>query len=94
MKKLIIIFTLLFSHNTYASCQIKADVKGLVCDFCARSLEKIFSKRDEVTNIKVDLNKGEVLINLKKNKTLKSEIIKKLIADSGYNVTKINNDCK
>jgi len=34
---------------------VTVKVNGLVCDFCARALEKIFSKQDSVENIEVDL---------------------------------------
>merc|ERR1711991_403875 len=35
---------------------IVADVLGVVCDFCALAMNKIFSKREEVAAIYVDLD--------------------------------------
>lgn len=72
---------------------INVKVNGLVCDFCARALEKVFSKREEVSGINVDLNNGLVAINMKPGKTIDDETLTKLITDSGYNVTQIDKGC-
>ncbi len=69
--------------------QVLIKVNGLVCDFCARALEKVFSKRDEVANIAVDLSKAEVRVTMKPNQTLDDATLTSLITDSGYNVTQI-----
>ncbi len=77
------------------SCQNIIDVKvnGLVCDFCARALEKVFSKKDEVAGIDVDLNNGSVSIVMNPDTTLDDKILEQLITDSGYNVVAINKGC-
>ena len=36
---------------------VVVDVLGVVCDFCATAMNKVFSKRDEVAAIYVDLDK-------------------------------------
>ncbi len=72
---------------------VNVKVNGLVCDFCARALEKVFGKREEVSGIKVDLDKGDIRINLKPGQTLDDETVKQLVTDSGYNVTAINKGC-
>lgn len=72
---------------------INVEVNGLVCDFCARALEKVFGKKDEVAGIDVNLKEGYVKINLNNGRNLKDEEIRKLITDSGYNVVNIKNDC-
>lgn len=78
-----------------ASCENKIDVKvnGLICDFCARALEKVFSKRQEVKGIDVDLDNGNVTIAMQPGKTLDDATITQLITDSGYNVTNIHKGC-
>ena len=38
------------------------NVKVMVCDFCARGIEKTFKKDTNVKKIDVDLSKGKVLI--------------------------------
>lgn len=99
MKKLItfIATITLFVQPVQAaeSCAdtINVSVNGLVCDFCARALEKVFSKQDAVSGIKVDLDKGLVTVTMKPNQTIDDETLTKLITDSGYNVTNIQNGC-
>jgi len=69
-------------------------VNGLVCDFCARALEKVFGKRDEVTGIQVDLDKGQIAVATKPGKSLDDATLTRLITNSGYNVVNIDNACK
>lgn len=69
---------------------LKVYVHGLVCDFCARSLEKLFNKNDSVNNVEINLDEMLVTIQLKENKNLNDDTIKKLVEDSGYNVVLIN----
>ncbi len=78
-----------------ADCKnfIKVDVNGLVCDFCARALEKVFGKRDDVSGIDVDLDNGKVSIAMKEGKTIDDETLTQLITDSGYNIVTIHKGC-
>ena len=79
-----------------AACEdvVNVSVNGLVCDFCARALEKTFGKQDEVSQINVDLEKGQVAIAMKEGITISDEMLTKLITDSGYNVTAIDKGCQ
>ncbi|MGB1801092.1 MAG: heavy-metal-associated domain-containing protein [Gammaproteobacteria bacterium] len=70
--------------------QINVNVFGLVCDFCAQAIEKVFMKREEVAGIKVDLSAGLIAIFTKKDLILDDETLTKLILDSGYNVDSIS----
>jgi len=69
--------------------EITVKVNGLVCDFCARSLEKIFYQRDGVYGVDVDLDKGEVALDVTETTQISDAEITKLINDSGFNVTEI-----
>lgn len=69
-----------------------ADVNGLVCDFCAQALEKVFSKKTEVENITVNLDEKVVTINFKEGQNLDDETLKEMINDSGYAVTEIRRE--
>ena len=62
---------------------------GMVCDFCAQSIEKVFMKRDEVQGIKIDLNNQKIIIFLKQELTLEENVILKLFEDAGYGVENI-----
>ncbi len=68
---------------------VTVKVNGLVCDFCARSIEAMMKKRDDVSSIHADLGKGEVHLGLKAGATLDDKTLTKLITDSGYAVTAI-----
>ena len=63
------------------------NVKGMVCDFCARGIEKTFKKDIQVVKIDVDLNKGKVLIAYTKDKLINFEDIKTKILANGQNAT-------
>ena len=78
-----------------AACEdtINVKVNGLVCDFCARALEKVFGKRDDVSGINVDLDNGLVKVAMKPGQTIDDETLTKLITDSGYNVAAIDKGC-
>ena len=79
-----------------AACEdtINVKVSGLVCDFCARSLEKVFLKRGDVAGIKVDLGKGSVVVAMKPGLTIDDATLTKLITDSGYNVSAVQRGCE
>ena len=99
MKKLIllsIVFTSLHSksiaNNNYST--VYAYVNGLVCDFCARALEKTIGKQDSVKSINVDLKDKVITINFNENQKLDINVIKKLINDGGYTVREITYEKK
>ncbi len=94
MKKLLLILAActLSIAPAYAGEVIKVNVNGLVCDFCARALEKVFSKQEAVSNIDVDLTKKLVTVFLKEGASLSDENVTNLITDSGYNVEAIHHE--
>ena len=63
---------------------------GMVCDFCAQAIEKVFMNREEVQGIKIDLNNQKVVLFLEKNSILDDNIILELFENAGYGVEKIN----
>ena len=69
---------------------VDVDTNGMVCDFCAQSIEKILMKRQEVQGIFVDLDNQKVVIYLKNNSTSSDVVIIKLFEESGYGVNRIN----
>ena len=68
---------------------VYVSVNGLVCDFCARSIEKMFEKKKAVSRISVDLENMLITIFLRDNQKLNDETIIELIKDSGYDVTEV-----
>ena len=80
--------------HTLKSKIIDVEVEGLVCDFCAQSIEKVFMKQPGVEVVYVNLDRGNVHIKMadvfKKDEDGISDIrIRKLFKDAGYNVTNI-----
>ena len=101
MKFIITIILLFFTLITFSITKsqeklenevLSISVNGLVCDFCARSIEKLFSKKESVKSINVNLEQMLITISLKKGKSLNDDIITKVITDSGYDIREIRRD--
>ena len=71
---------------------VVAKVNGLVCDFCAQALKKVFKKEDAVETISVDLDAGEVRVFLKDGQNLSDDRLAKLIRKSGYSLVDITHE--
>ena len=80
------------SQNRIENEVLNISVNGLVCDFCARSIEKLFSKKESVKSINVNLEEMLITINLKKGKILNDVIIRQVIRDSGYDIKEIKRE--
>ncbi|MED5368073.1 MAG: heavy metal-associated domain-containing protein, partial [Pseudomonadota bacterium] len=64
-------------------------VTGMVCDFCARGIEKTFQEDAGFKKIDVDLDTGKVLIAYTPNTEIINEEIEKKILSNGQTVTDI-----
>jgi len=62
-------------------------VSGMVCDFCARGIEKTFTRDKSVLKVDVDLSGGKVLIAYGTEKNIDFEEIKMKIMSNGQNAT-------
>jgi len=62
-------------------------VSGMVCDFCARGIEKTFFKDKSVLKLDVDLSGGKVFIAFEGDKNIDFEDIKNKILSNGQNAT-------
>ena len=62
-------------------------VNGMVCDFCARGIERTFKKDKAVQKIDVDLNRGKVLVMYTQSAKVNFEDIKQKILSNGQNAT-------
>lgn len=69
---------------------IMLNVNGLVCDFCAESIRKIFGKEEAVQKVHVDLANGKVRVDLKPGKTMDDATLEGLIRKSGYALVSID----
>lgn len=68
---------------------IVIEVNGLVCDFCARAVEKVFYKQDGVESVDVNLDEHAVTVGLAEGYDLTDEQITTFITDAGYNLVNI-----
>jgi copper chaperone CopZ len=87
MKKILILFTFL-TTSVFAATQ-KIEVNGMVCAFCAQGIEKSLSKIETTKDVYVNLDEGFVILE-STNEGVGEDKIKKIIVDSGYDVTKIS----
>ena len=69
--------------------EIHVSVNGLVCDFCAQSIQKLFNKEESVEAVDINMDEGMIKIGLKDGYNMDDNLITKLITDSGYNVERI-----
>ena len=65
-------------------------VEGMVCDFCAQAIQKVFLKKEQVAGITVDLDNQNVIIALKEDTNISDNVIEDLFVNAGYNVSEIN----
>jgi hypothetical protein len=68
---------------------IVADVLGVVCDFCALAMNKIFGKRGEVAAMYVDLDTKALSLVLTPGASLSDEAIADLAMQAGYRVADV-----
>ena len=64
-------------------------VNGMVCDFCARALEKVFTNEEEVESLDISLEDKTVTVTFKEGETLSDDALSFLITDSGYDVERV-----
>ena len=69
---------------------ININVNGMVCDFCAQSIEKVFMKRNEVKGINVNLEDQKVVIYFDKETDIEDSVISTISEYAGYTVETIN----
>ena len=78
-----------FVQNQSGSQIAVVSVTGMVCDFCARGIEKTFKKDIGVKKIDVDLANGKVLIAYAATAKIVNEDIEQKILSNGQTVTDI-----
>ena len=71
---------------------ITAKVNGMVCDFCARAVTKVFGKQEAVETVHVDLDNGEIHVTLKAGADLSDETVSDLVKKSGYDLVSIERE--
>ncbi len=73
---------------------VVVDVLGVVCDFCAVAMNKIFGKREEVSALYVDLDKKTLSLVVNKGASLSDQDIENLAKRAGYRIAAIRRDAE
>lgn len=95
MKKTIVTALLacfVVSASSAEAETIDIKVKGLVCDFCARAMEKTLQRTGKTEDIEIDLNKGQVRIETRAGQSMTDQEIEQAITDSGYHLVEISRE--
>ena len=100
IKMLIVFMSLIlltFCIGSAYAKTIKIGVEGMVCDFCAQSIQKVFLKQAGVEKVDVNLDIGKVTVKMADvfkddEDGISDERIKQLFLDAGYDVSKIERD--
>lgn len=86
-----IILLMLVASAAWAEAKnVRIEVKGMVCGFCAQGIEKKFRAQASVDQIDVNLSQKIVTLKLKDGQSLSDDTIKSVLTESGYKVEKIN----
>lgn len=67
-------------------------VKGMVCDFCARAVNKVFGKEEAVKGVHVDLDSGEIHVSMKPGMSMTDERVEELVTKSGYSLVSVERE--
>lgn len=99
MKTILTILTLLListpafaqhDHSSHGPVKtITVGIDGMVCDFCARSMEKIFYQEEGVEGVIIDLDKQSMTLEIDEAATITDERIKERVYYAGYKVRDI-----
>lgn len=74
-----------------STCKIAiVKVEGMVCDYCARGIEKSFKKDAKYKKMKINLKESEVMIAYTSDKEIKFEVIKKHFKKNGQTATHLD----
>lgn len=71
---------------------LKIEVDGLSCPFCAYGLEKNLKKIEGVELIKIDVENALVYLSISKGEGIDEDLLRKNIKDAGFtprNITKV-----
>lgn len=94
MKRFLTILALstFLSTGAFAAETVKIKVDGMVCDFCAQSILKVFEKNEDVEKVDVSLDDQLVTVSMKDGTTLPQEEIEKNIHFAGYDLVDVTRE--
>jgi mercuric ion binding protein len=87
MLKYVLVILIMFTPQLWAQeSQYNVGVDGMACPFCVYGLEKQIKKIDGVSAVKTDLERGEIVVSVKKGNNLERDSIDKAVNNAGFNV--------
>lgn len=69
---------------------VVAEVLGVVCDFCAVAMNKIFGRQEEVAAVYVDLDTKALNLVFKPGASLDDDAIAALAVQAGYRIAAVH----
>ena len=87
-----VLFSLVAAPAWAQAREVKIGVKGMVCAFCAKGIEKKFHAQASVDHVDVNLGQKQVKLTLKDGQDISDDAIKSILTDAGYNVDKIERE--
>ncbi len=69
---------------------VVVEVLGVVCDFCAKAMNKTFGKRDDVAAVYVDLDAKTLNLVLRSSDPMSDQEIDRLVTRAGYKTKAIH----
>ncbi len=69
---------------------VHVKVLGLVCDFCAKTIDKVFIDTGKVESTNVDLDNALVTLTMKDGQVFDDTLIKSKITEAGFEVKSIH----
>ena len=93
MKHFFLVFLAvsLFSFPAFAKEKVTVHVLGMVCEFCAESIFKVFKEKG-ITDLTISLDDKTVTIIISDGQSLTDEQIKERIYFGGYDLEKIERE--
>ena len=77
-------------YGAYPGGEVIIKVKGLVCDYCAQSIEKVFENREEIDKVHVDLDKNEIRLAFHAGKAIDDAHLHMMVKDAGFTIESID----
>lgn len=69
---------------------VVVEVLGVVCDFCAKAMNRTFGRRDDVSAVHVDLDTKTLNLVLVSGAAIDDAEINRVVEDSGYKTKAIH----
>ena len=78
---------LLIATPAFAGAVIKMDVKGMVCDFCAQSIIKVYKDHPSVKDVNISLENETAILTLEDDaQPMDDETLNTLMRQAGYDI--------